>query len=145
MITSTTTGKSVFAVLGVIGGVISEKLGGFDASLHLLISMMVADYVTGVLAAVRNGEIDSNIGFIGLMKKIAVLIVVAVGFELDHAIGIEKAYIRNIIIYFYVSNEGISFLENLGKLGVDYPQKIKDVFAQLKNREEKKKAEEEDV
>ena len=131
----TDTGKTTFAVTSVIFGTLANALGGFDTSLRLLVVLIVADYITGVALAIKDKKLSSEVGFIGLFKKIMIFVMVWVGFELDKALGTEV--LRNIVIYFYASNEGVSLLENTGRLGVPYPEKLKKVIEQLKDRGDK--------
>lgn len=107
-------------------------LGGFDMALQILITIIVLDYVTGVCDAIINKEINSKIGAKGIIKKVGYLIIVAVSVQLDRLVG-DTGAIRNLVIYFFVANEGISILENWGSMGLPLPQKIMDVLEQLKN------------
>lgn len=125
-------GKVVYTMIAVILGAIANALGGFDSALRLLIVLIVADYVTGIAAAIKLQKLDSSVGFTGLIKKVIILILVWVGFELDKSLGSQ--FLRNAIIFFYASNEGVSVLENTSKLGVPYPDKLKDILEQLKEK-----------
>nr|DAU88231.1 MAG TPA: holin [Caudoviricetes sp.] len=130
------TGKAAYTVIAVVLGSIANVLGGFDDALRLLIVLIVADYITGCAAAIKYKKLNSSVGFEGLLKKIIILILVWVGFELDKALGSQ--FLRNAIIFFYASNEGVSVLENTSKLGVPYPDKLKDILEQLKEKGGKK-------
>ena len=125
-------GKVVYTMIAVILGAVVNALGGFDSALRLLIVLIVADYVTGIAAAIKLQKLDSSVGFTGLIKKVIILILVWVGFELDKSLGSQ--FLRNAIIFFYASNEGVSVLENTSKLGVPYPDKLKDILEQLKDK-----------
>lgn len=129
------TGKIVFIISAIVFGTIAEALGGFDNALRLLVVLIIADYITGIAVAVKKKKLNSNIGFIGLIKKIIILVLVWVGFELDKALG--SSLLRNAVIFFYASNEGVSLLENTSKLGVPYPDKLKAMLEQLKDKKEK--------
>ena len=98
----------------------------------MLIVLIVADYITGIAAAIKLQKLDSSVGFTGLIKKVIILILVWIGFELDKSLGSQ--FLRNAIIFFYASNEGVSVLENTSKLGVPYPDKLKDILEQLKDK-----------
>lgn len=126
----TTTGKAAMAGLVALLTIVANALGGFDAGLRLLVILIFADYITGVAVAIKTKTLDSNVGFKGLFKKTVIFVIVWVAHELDIAIGIDT--LRNLTIFFYCSNEGLSLLENTAKLGVPYPTKIKDVLVQLK-------------
>lgn len=107
-------------------------LGGLDAALKTLLVLMVLDYITGLCKAIANKEINSIIGAKGIIKKVGYLIIVAVSVLLDEVVGNTGA-IRNIVIYFFVANEGISILENWGAIGLPLPKKITEVLEQIKN------------
>ena len=107
-------------------------LGGLDAALKTLLVLMVLDYITGLCKAIANKEINSIIGAKGIIKKVGYLIIVAVSVLLDEVVGNTGA-IRNIVIYFFVANEGNSILENWGAMGLPLPKKITEVLEQIKN------------
>lgn len=130
------TGKAAYTIIAVVFGAIANVLGGFDAALRLLVVLIVADYITGCAVGIKKKKLNSSVGFEGLLKKIIILILVWVGFELDKALGSQ--FLRNAIIFFYASNEGVSVLENTSKLGVPYPDKLKDILEQLKEKGGKK-------
>ena len=130
------TGKAAYTVIAVVLGSIANVLGGFDDALRLLIVLIVADYITGCAVAIKKKKLNSSVGFEGLLKKIIIIILVWVGFELDKALGSQ--FLRNAIIFFYASNEGVSVLENTSKLGVPYPDKLKNILEQLKEKGGKK-------
>ena len=125
-------GKVVYTMIAVILGAVANALGGFDDALRLLIVLIVADYITGCAVAIKKKKLDSSVGFTGLIKKVIILILVWIGFELDKSLGSQ--FLRNAIIFFYASNEGVSVLENTSKLGVPYPDKLKDILEQLKDK-----------
>lgn len=114
----------------VIGGIILSALGGYDVWLHVLIGFVVLDYISGVAVGIKSGKVSSKTGFYGLVKKMFIFAVVYMANLVDVATGAET--FRNVAVLFYVANEGISILENLGHLGVKYPQKFVDLFEQLK-------------
>ena len=118
--------------LAVVGAAISWLLGGWDLALQVLVLFVVFDYITGLVAAWHEKTIDSNIGFFGIAKKILLFIPVAVGFWLDQFTGQE--ILRNIAIFFYIANEGISILENLGRCEVPIPPALLSALEQLKNK-----------
>ncbi|MDE5619003.1 MAG: phage holin family protein [Ruminococcus sp.] len=111
--------------------------GRLDGLLYALIAFMVMDYITGLISAYIRRELSSAVGFTGIAKKVFIMALVAVGHILDtHVIG-DGAVFRSAVIGFYLANEGISILENAGKIGLPLPKKLIDVLAQLKNEEEK--------
>lgn len=110
-------------------------LGGFDVALQSLLVVMIIDYITGVLSAIYNKEVSSKTGLIGIVKKIGYLLIVALSVRIDEITGTNGA-IRNLVIYFFVANDGISILENLGELDVPLPKKLIDTLEQLKKKGE---------
>ena len=126
--------KSAFALLG---GLLGTLFGGLDGFLITLLVFMLLDYISGVLLAVVQKRLSSKIGFKGILKKVMILILVAVGTMLDQFILVEGAFIRTLVIFFYIANEGISLLENAALLGLPIPEKLKEVLEQLKESESK--------
>ena len=100
-------------------------------ALKTLLIIIVLDYLTGVCDAIANKKINSKIGAKGIIKKVGYLIVVAVSVQLDQIVG-DTGAIRNLVIYFFVANEGISILENWGSMGLPLPEKIMETLEQLK-------------
>lgn len=129
--------NGILAGLAVFGSFAANALGGWDASLQVLIALMVADYITGVLVAAvwhkstksQSGALDSKAGFKGILKKGMILVLVWLGVLLDHATGAN--YIRTAVVLFFIGNEGISLLENLGLMGVPYPAFLKKALEAL--------------
>lgn len=115
-----------------IGGVLVGLLGGWDIALQVLVLFVVLDYITGVTAAWYEKKLDSNIGLRGIAKKILIFVPVAVGYWLDVALGTEL--FRSLSIFFYIANEGLSILENLGRAGVPIPEPLKAALNQLKQK-----------
>lgn len=113
-------------------------LGGLDAALKTLLILMVLDYITGLCKAIVNKEINSIIGAKGIIKKVGYLVIVAVSVLLDEIVGNTGA-IRNLVVYFFVANEGISILENWGKIGLPLPPKVLEVLEQIKSENGGKK------
>ena len=125
---------NVKVVLSVLGGVIASALGGCDMLLIVLSAFVAFDYISGVVLAVKLGKLNSRVGFMGIMKKAMIFFVVIIAHLLDQLTGLNA--IRSITVLFYISNEGISILENLGKLDVKIPKKIKDVLEQLEDKDD---------
>ncbi len=119
-----------FAALGGAGGAV---MGGFDGFLYALIVFVVVDYLTGVMVAVLKKELSSEVGFHGIFKKVVIFALVAVGHIMDTHVIQNGSVIRTAVIFFYLSNEGISILENASVIGLPVPQKLKDVLEQLKD------------
>lgn len=121
--------------VAVIATFLTYIFGTWDAAIGVLIVLMVLDYITGVVYAYVNKNINSEIGFKGLLKKCLVLVVLIVAVMLDRLLNTGDWVFRTLVCYFYIANEGISLLENISKLGVPIPAKIKDALEQL-NKEE---------
>lgn len=127
--------NSIQAIFTFIGGWLGFYLGGMDGILVALVMFVVADYITGVMCAISERKLSSSIGFKGIFRKILIFILVGVANELDLAIVGSGNVIRTAVIFFYISNEGISLLENATHLGLPIPEKLKQVLEQLHNKE----------
>ncbi len=120
-----------------VGGWLGWFLGGVDGFLYALLAFVVVDYITGVMCAIVNKKLSSEIGFKGIFKKVLIFALVGIGHLIDsYLIGTGEA-IRTAIIFFYLSNEGVSLLENATRLGLAVPPKLKDILAQLHGKDKK--------
>lgn len=119
-----------------LGGAVGAVMGGFDGFLYALIVFVVVDYLTGVMVAVLDKKLSSEVGFHGIFKKVVIFALVAVGHIVDSYVIQNGSVIRTAVIFFYLSNEGISIRENASVLGLPVPQKLKDVLEQLKDGKE---------
>ena len=125
------------AAFTAIGGWLGFFLGGLDGMLIALIVFRVLDYVTGIMCAVLDKSLSSRVGFRGIFKKALILIMVGIANIVDvHVVGTGSA-LRGAVICFYLSNEGLSLLENAAYVGLPIPEKLKDILAQLHRRDEK--------
>ena len=122
------------AVFAAVGGGLGWFLGGWDGFLYALVAFVVIDYLTGVMRAVIDKKLSSEIGFKGIFKKVLIFIMVGVGHILDTQIIGAAGVLRTAIIFFYISNEGVSLLENSTHLGLPVPAKLKAVLEQLHDR-----------
>ena len=114
-----------------IGIVIGEFLGSFDDLLYALIAFVVADYITGVLKAIAEKNLSSAIGFKGICKKVCIFTLVGVANVLDvHIIG-SGCILRSAVIFFYISNEGISIIENAARMGLPVPQQLQNTLLRI--------------
>lgn len=135
--------NAILVALAAAGSCLANYLGGWDAALKLLIAMMAADYATGlVVAAVfqksnksSTGALDSRAGFVGLVRKGVILMLVWLGVMLDNAIG--AGYVRAAVCIFFIGNEGLSLLENVGLMGVPYPTFLKNMLEALREQGDK--------
>lgn len=119
-----------------IGGWLGWFLGGCDGLLYALLAFVIIDYLTGVLCAIADQKLSSAIGFRGICKKVVIFILVGVAHILDTQIIGSGSVLRTAVIFFYLSNEGVSLLENASHLGLPIPTKVKDVLKQLHDRAE---------
>ena len=130
--------QAIFGGLGAIAGFI---WGGLDGMIIALLICIALDYFTGVLVGVAQKKLSSQVGFRGICKKVAILILVGLAHILDVYVLKTGSILRSAVSAFYIANEGISILENCGNLGLPIPKKLKDVLAQLKNEEKEETTE----
>ena len=117
--------RAIFnTIIATLGIYITWLFGSWDIAIQVLVAFMIIDYVTGVIVAYINGEVDSRIGFKGILKKVLILIALIVGVLLDRLVGIEWTF-RTVVCYFFIGNEGWSILENIGKTGLPLPERLK--------------------
>ena len=120
----------------IIGGFVGWYLGGFDGFLYALIAFVIADYITGVLAAIHQRELSSAIGFRGIAKKILIFVLVGLANLLDVYILGQAGVLRMATIFFYISNEGISVIENAARLGLPIPKLFEKALATIRDQAE---------
>lgn len=123
-------------VFSAVGGWLGWFLGGCDGLLYALIALAVVDYITGVMCAVTDHKLSSEIGFKGIFKKVLTFVLVGVANILDVNVIGNGSVLRTAVIFFYISNEGVSVLENATHLGLPVPEKVKVVLQQLHDRAE---------
>lgn len=124
-------------IIAAIGGWLGYFLGGFDGFLYALVAFVVIDYVTGVMVAILEKKLSSGIGFRGIFKKVLIFSLVAIGHIIDERLIGDGSVIRTAVIFFYISNEGISIIENANKIGLPIPEKLKDILVQLHDKDGK--------
>ena len=129
--------STIQLVLAAIGGWLGWFLGGCDGLLYALIAFVVVDYITGIMCAVVDKKLSSAVGFRGIFKKVLIFTLVGIANILDVNVIGSGSVLRTAIIFFYISNEGVSLLENAGHLGLPIPAKLKAVLEQLHDRAEK--------
>ena len=120
-----------------VGGWLGWFLGGCDGLLYALVLFVVVDYITGVMCAANDHKLSSEVGFRGICRKVLIFLLVGIGHVLDAQIIGTGSVLRTAVIFFYLSNEGVSLLENAGHLGLPIPEKLKVVLEQLHDRAEK--------
>ncbi|WP_092642175.1 phage holin family protein [Acetanaerobacterium elongatum] len=120
-----------------VGGWLGYNLGGMDGFLYALLAFVTLDYLTGIAAAIVEKKLSSDIGFRGIVKKVLIFVMVAVGHIIDKQIIGDGSGIRTAVIFFYLSNEGLSVLENAARIGLPIPEKIKEILSQLNSKDGK--------
>ena len=123
--------------IAAIGGWLGYFLGGMDGLMIALIIFMALDYITGLMCAVIDKKLSSAVGFKGICRKVLIFTLVGIANIVDINVIGEAGVLRTAVIFFYISNEGVSLLENAGHLGLPIPEKIKTVLEQLHDRAEK--------
>ncbi|WP_302940076.1 holin family protein [uncultured Ruminococcus sp.] len=128
--------NTIQLIFAGIGGWLGYFLGGCDGLLYALIAFVVIDYITGVMCAISNHTLSSEVGFKGICRKVLIFLLVGIANILDVQVIGTGSVLRTAVIFFYISNEGVSLLENAGHLGLPIPVKIKAVLEQLHDRAE---------
>lgn len=123
-------------VFAAVGGWLGYFLGGCDGLLYALLVFVVIDYITGVMCAIADKKLSSSVGFKGICRKVLIFLLVGIANILDVQVIGTGSVLRTAVIFFYISNEGVSLLENAGHLGLPIPVKIKAVLEQLHERAE---------
>ena len=129
---------TIQVVFAGIGGWLGWFLGGCDGLLYALLAFVVIDYITGIMCAIVDHKLSSEVGFKGICKKVLIFVMVGVGHIMDTYLIGNGEVLRTAVIFFYCSNEGVSMLENAGHLGLPIPAKLKDILEQLHDRTEDK-------
>ncbi|MCH3972870.1 MAG: phage holin family protein [Oscillospiraceae bacterium] len=129
--------NSIQFVFAAIGGWLGYFLGGCDGLLYALLIFVICDYITGVLCAISDKKLSSEVGFRGICRKVLIFLLVGIGNVIDVQVLGQPGVLRTAIIFFYLSNEGLSLTENAAHLGLPIPEKLKTVLKQLHDRDEK--------
>ena len=124
-------------VFAGIGGWLGWFLGGCDGLLYALLAFVVIDYITGVMCAIVDHTLSSAVGFKGICRKVLIFALVGIGHILDTQVIGSGSVLRTAVIFFYISNEGVSLVENAAHLGLPIPEKLRAVLEQLHDRSEK--------
>ncbi len=124
-------------VFTAVGGWLGYFLGGCDGLLYALIAFVVIDYITGVMCAITDKKLSSAVGFKGICRKVLIFLLVGIANILDVQVIGTGSVLRTAVIFFYISNEGVSLVENAAHLGLPIPEKIKNVLEQIHDRAEK--------
>ena len=122
-------------VFAAVGGGIGWFFGELDGFFYALLAFVVIDYLTGVMCAIADRNLSSDVGFRGICRKVLIFIMVGAGHILDAQVIGSGDALRTAVIFFYISNEGVSLLENAARIGLPVPEKLKAVLAQLHDRD----------
>lgn len=129
--------NTIQLIFTAVGGWLGYFLGGRDGLLYALLAFVVIDYITGVMCAIADKKLSSAVGFKGICRKVMIFLLVGIANILDLQVIGTGSILRTAVIFFYISNEGVSLLENAAYLGLPIPEKIKTVLEQLHDRAEK--------
>ncbi len=124
------------AVFAAVGGWLGYFLGGCDGLLYALLAFVILDYITGIMCAVVDKKLSSAVGFKGICRKVLIFALVGIGHLLDMQVIGSGSVLRTAVIFFYISNEGLSLVENAAYLGLPIPSKLHKVLEQLHDRSE---------
>lgn len=130
--------NTIQLIFAAIGGWLGYFLGGCDGLLIALVAFVVIDYITGVMCAAADKKLSSEVGLKGICRKVLIFLLVGIANILDVQVIGTGNILRTAVIFFYISNEGVSLLENAAHLGLPVPEKLKDILEQLHNRSENK-------
>lgn len=126
--------NTIQLIFAAVGGWLGYFLGGCDGLVYALLLFVIVDYITGVMYAIVSKKLSSEIGFKGICKKVIIFTLVGLANILDVKIIGTGCVLRTAVIFFYISNEGVSLLENIAHLGLPVPEKLKNILQQLHNR-----------
>ena len=129
--------NTIQLVFAAVGGWLGYFLGGCDGLLYALIAFVAIDYITGVMCAISDKTLSSEVGFKGICRKVLIFLLVGIGHIVDARVIGSGGVLRTAVIFFYLSNEGVSLIENAAHLGLPVPDKLKAVLEQLHDRAEK--------
>lgn len=129
--------NTIQLVFAAVGGWLGWFLGGCDGLLYALLAFVVVDYITGVMCAIADRKLSSAVGFKGIFRKVLIFTLVGVANIADVQVLGTPGVLRTAVIFFYLSNEGVSMLENAAHLGLPIPEKLKEVLEQLHDRSTK--------
>ena len=136
--------NTIQLIFTAVGGWLGYFLGGCDGLLIALVVFAVVDYITGVMCAVADKKLNSEVGFKGICRKVLIFLLVGIANILDVQVIGTGSVLRTAVIFFYLSNEGVSLLENAAHLGLPVPEKLKEVLEQLHDRAETENSNKED-
>ena len=126
--------NTITMLLSIFGGIVVRLLGGLDQLLDVFLFLIIVDFITGWIKAIATKELSSRIGMLGIAKKVTMLFVVAVAVRVEKVVG-NNLPIREMVLIFYIANEGLSFFENIATF-IPMQKKLKELFIQLKNKDD---------
>ncbi|EJY7245287.1 phage holin family protein [Enterococcus faecalis] len=126
--------NTITMLLSIFGGIVVRLLGGLDQLLDVFLFLIIVDFITGWIKAIATKELSSRIGMLGIAKKVTMLFVVAVAVRVEKVVG-NNLPIREMVLIFYIANEGLSFFENIATF-IPMPKKLKELVIQLKNKDD---------
>ncbi|MFS1099291.1 holin family protein [Enterococcus faecalis] len=126
--------NTITMLLSIFGGIVVRLLGGLDQLLDVFLFLIIVDFITGWIKAIATKELSSRIGMLGIAKKVTMLFVVAVAVRVEKVVG-NNLPIREMVLIFYIANEGLFFFENIATF-IPMPKKLKELFIQLKNKDD---------
>lgn len=126
--------NTITMLLSIFGGIVVRLLGGLDQLLDVFLFLIIVDFIAGWIKAIATKELSSRIGMLGIAKKVTMLFVVAVAVRVEKVVG-NNLPIREMVLIFYIANEGLSFFENIATF-IPMPKKLKELFIQLKNKDD---------
>ena len=129
--------NTIQLAFAAVGGWLGYFLGGCGGLLYALIAFVAIDYITGVMCAISDKTLSSEVGFRGICRKVLIFLLVGIGHIVDAQVIGSGGVLRTAVIFFYLSNEGVSLIENAAHLGLPVPDKLKAVLEQLHDRAEK--------
>lgn len=129
--------NTIQLIFTAVGGWLGWFLGGCDGLLYALLVFVTLDYITGIMCAIADHKLSSEVGFKGICRKVLIFGLVGIGHVLDAQVIGTGSVLRTAVIFFYLSNEGVSLVENAAHLGLPVPEKLKAVLEQLHDRAEK--------
>lgn len=129
--------NTIQLIFAAVGGWLGWFLGGCDGLLYALVAFVTLDYITGIMCAIVDHKLSSAVGFKGIFRKVLIFALVGIGHILDTQVISTGSVMRTAVIFFYISNEGVSLVENAAHLGLPIPEKLKAVLEQLHDRAEK--------
>lgn len=126
--------NTITMLLSIFGGIVVRLLGGLDQLLDVFLFLIIVDFITGWIKAIATKELSSRIGMLGIAKKVTMLFLVSVAVRVEKVVG-NNLPIREMVLIFYIANEGLSFFENIATF-IPMPKKLKELFIQLKNKDD---------